>query len=296
MSRVEPWHQTNWDWRAAGNFIGGGTGTGLMIATTVSLAAGALDPISARIMAFFALGFVGLGLLCVWAEIGKPLRFMNVFRQPKRSWMTREAYMSVPLMGAGFLAVVLGDAIWFWLAGLIAVAYLFCQMKILQASKGIPTWRDNAFMPVTGLTGLTEGLGFLILAMPVLNTKPAFWQGAVLLVLVIARAVSWWMYRNALNDKGAPEKALAVLTTADRPVLYIGNALPAVLLVIWSAKQGPLTATVAGAVALLGGWFLKFTVIARSAYNQGFALPKLPVRGVGTPAPGIKPGWSKGSQ
>jgi hypothetical protein len=29
--RVTPWHQTNWDWRAAGNFIGGGTGTGTAV-------------------------------------------------------------------------------------------------------------------------------------------------------------------------------------------------------------------------------------------------------------------------
>lgn len=295
MSRVEPWHQTNWDWRAAGNFIGGGTGTGLMIATVVSLTLGALDPVAARVMAFVALGFVGLGLLCVWAEIGKPLRALNVFRQPKRSWMTREAYTSVPLMITGLLAVALGTMIWFWLAGLIAVAYLFCQMKILHASKGIPTWRQPTLMPVTGLTGLSEGLGFLILVLPVLSTRAAFWQCAALLVLVILRAAAWWIYRNTLNAKGMPEGARAVLAVADRPVLWLANALPALLLVLWSATQNPWIAAAAGLIALVGGWYLKFTVIARASFNQGFALPKLPVRGVGTPAPGIKPGWTKGN-
>ena len=28
--RIAPWHQNNWDWRAAANFMGGGAGTGLM--------------------------------------------------------------------------------------------------------------------------------------------------------------------------------------------------------------------------------------------------------------------------
>jgi phenylacetyl-CoA:acceptor oxidoreductase subunit 2 len=47
----------------------------------------------------------------------------------------------------------------------------------------------------------------------------------------------------------------------------------------------------AGLMALGGGWALKFTLVARAAYNQGFALKKLPVRGQGTPGPGVKPGW-----
>ena len=31
MSQIEPRHQINWDWRAAGNFICGGSGSGLVI-------------------------------------------------------------------------------------------------------------------------------------------------------------------------------------------------------------------------------------------------------------------------
>ena len=30
IGRIAPWRQTAWDWRAAGNFIGGGSGTGLL--------------------------------------------------------------------------------------------------------------------------------------------------------------------------------------------------------------------------------------------------------------------------
>ena len=30
-----PWRQTNWDWRAAGNFIFGGAGGGLIVFTAL---------------------------------------------------------------------------------------------------------------------------------------------------------------------------------------------------------------------------------------------------------------------
>ncbi len=36
MDRIAPWLQTNWDRRAAGNFIGGGTGAGLAIFAAAS--------------------------------------------------------------------------------------------------------------------------------------------------------------------------------------------------------------------------------------------------------------------
>ena len=40
-----------------------------------------------------------------------------------------------------------------------------------------------------------------------------------------------------------------------------------------------LVLTAAGLMALAGGAAFKFMLITRAAYNQGFALPHLPVRG-----------------
>jgi len=59
---VRPWLQTNWDWRAALNFIGGGTGTGVLIAATF-----------AGHTAYFglvlgALASVAFGLMWVWSR------------------------------------------------------------------------------------------------------------------------------------------------------------------------------------------------------------------------------------
>ena len=80
-----PWHQTNWDLRAAGNFVFGGTGTGLIVFSGIAHVFGAAHLIPGLV----GLGFVGLGLLCVWAEIGRPLRAINVYLHPQTSWMTR---------------------------------------------------------------------------------------------------------------------------------------------------------------------------------------------------------------
>jgi phenylacetyl-CoA:acceptor oxidoreductase subunit 2 len=37
---------------------------------------------------------------------------------------------------------------------------------------------------------------------------------------------------------------------------------------------------VAGLVALAGGLWFKYTLVTRAGFNQGYALPHLPVRGV----------------
>lgn len=38
-----------------------------------------------------------------------------------------------------------------------------------------------------------------------------------------------------------------------------------------------------GLLALVGGAVVKYSLVTRAAYNQGFALPHLPVRGVRSP-------------
>ncbi|MFZ5539390.1 MAG: phenylacetyl-CoA:acceptor oxidoreductase, partial [Pseudomonadota bacterium] len=53
--------------------------------------------------------------------------------------------------------------------------------------------------------------------------------------------------------------------------------LVAVLAAGWAA-DGALAA-LAGLAAALAGAFVKFTLITRAGFNQGFALPRLPVRG-----------------
>ena len=95
-----PWQQAHWDWRAAGNFVCGGAGSGLLAFTALS---GARGP-AAMLLLLGGLSLVGLGLLCVWLEIGRPLRALHVFFNPRTSWMTREGFVALLLFAAGLAA------------------------------------------------------------------------------------------------------------------------------------------------------------------------------------------------
>jgi len=86
----------------------------------------------------------------------------------------------------------------------------------------------------------------------------------------------------ARNDEGQDLLEYALLVAL--------IALVAIGLLIDTASA-PLFAG-AGLAAFASGWAIKFILITRAAYNQGFALPHTPVRGTGQPGPGVKPGWT----
>jgi len=287
--RIAPWHQPNWDARAAANFIGGGTGTGILVAAAIAGAAGA----PYRPLAFLALGLVALGLACVWLEIGRPWRAFNVFLHPQTSWMTREAIVALPLFGAGLAALWQDGGAYAWVAAALAAGFLWCQAQILKAAKGIPAWRAPRVVPLILATGLAEGAGVLALAC-VLPAAHALARpvAVALTVLLVVRAVAWRAYRRPL---AAPRAALAVLDGAAPLFDSVGNWVAAGLagaaaIFAADAIAAPIGAA-AGALALAGGWHLKFVLVARAGFNQGFALPRPPVRGSGAPGPSAKPGW-----
>lgn len=293
-SHAGPAQQSNWDWRAAGNFTAGGTGGSLLL--FAALAATGTD--AWRWLALVAIGLVGAGLFCVWLEIGRPLRALNVFRHAESSWMTREALVAVVLFGAAGAGILLALPAVAWLAGVCGAAFLYCQARILQADRGIPAWRQPLCARLIAVTGLTEGAGLLIVLQPLWTVTPR-WPAVVLLLLLAMRAGLWRAYREALETEGAPVKALEVLRSLDRPLLIAGHALPALLLLLglalgWPASgAGRFVASAAGLAALAGGWVFKYALLRRAGYTQGYALPHVPVRGRGSSAPGVKPGWSR---
>jgi len=290
--RTAPWHQPNWDARAAGNFIFGGAGTGLIVFAALAHAFGA----AYRLPAVIGFALVAAGLACVWAEIGRPLRAFNVYLHPQTSWMTREAMVAPFLFASGAAAIWTGSEALVWAAAALALVYLTCQAQMIRASKGIPAWRHRLIVPLVMLTGLTEGGSVAVLvAAATRDYAWLTWLEALLLALVIARGFAWYAYRSGLQREGAPVKALAALARIEVPFVILGNWGPVVLLFVALAETSGATAfwlgVVSAATGLVAGWLFKFTLITRAAYNQGFALPRLAVRGAGTPGPATKPGW-----
>jgi phenylacetyl-CoA:acceptor oxidoreductase subunit 2 len=286
IGRVAPWHQMNWDWRAAGNFIGGGSGTGVLFFAAI------MDGSDYGLPALLGMALVGAGLFCVWLEIGRPWRAMNVFKHARTSWMSREALVAPPLFLCALAAVVTGDATLAWIAAAVALGFLYCQARILRAAKGIPAWRQPLIVPLIMLTGLAEGAGWLALvtqaAIPV--GAPG-WIPWALAATVLARVLLWRTYCRRLRSGRAPRGTLVVLGRFDRPFV-VANLLAGILAPAAALPGAAWLLVPAGLLALAGGWALKFTLVARAAFNQGFAIPRTPARGAGLTGDGSRPGWS----
>jgi len=289
LGRVSPVLQTSWDWRAAGNFIFGGTGAGLMASAVLM---GFLAP-TIWLGLFVALAFTGAGLFCVWLEIGRPWRFLNVFRHPARSWMTREALIALPYFAFGGLGWLLHSPTLGVLAVLSGLAFVYAQGRILRAARGIPAWRQKEIVPLIVVTGLTEGAGLfsLFALFGGFGTYQLNILTTALFVLVVIRFLLWRRYRSALGRIGAPVGALRAFD-ALQPGLSGGNQ-GVLLALLAAALVYPVALPVAGLISLVTGWGFKFGLITRAAFNQGYAINRMPARGAGASAPGIKPGWKR---
>jgi phenylacetyl-CoA:acceptor oxidoreductase subunit 2 len=100
-------------------------------------------------------------------------------------------------------------------------------------------------------------------------------------------------YSTGLRNAGAPTRTFEVLN-AYRPWFFaFGLAVP-IVVVTFGFIVTPIATllfALGGFSAFSAGWALKFILVTRAGYNQGFALNHTPVRGSGAAGPMVKPGW-----
>jgi len=241
------WVQRHWDARAAANFMLGGAGSGLMVVMPLVAVDLAL-PIG------LSLVLIAAGLGAVWLEIGRKLRAAHVFFNPFTSWMTRESFAALLLFPLGIGSIFVPSALPF--AAAAALAFLYCQARILRAAKGIPAWRAPQIVPLIVFTGLAEGAGLALLF------SADHLLVALLVLAVAARFVAWGRYRAAVRSDA--------LEPAGKALVWIGTVAPVALAFL---------TPIAGLAVLATGWWLKLALVTRASSNQGFSLPHLPVRG-----------------
>ena len=288
--RAAPKQQRNWDWRAAANFIAGGAGGSLLL--FVAMADLTHGP--ARVAILLGLALIGAGLTCVWFEIGRPWRALNVYRHIETSWMTREAFVAAVLFSVGGVALLTVWPLFVVLTGVLGLAFLYSQARILAANKGIPAWRNPRSVPLMIATGLAEGAGFLACVLSVVSAGVNVGVLAGLMALLAIRALFWKVYLAAVAADGIPDAALKVLGGMDSRFMVLGHVLPVAVIVAVLAGlpgQGAWT-LVAGVTTVASGWFLKFTLVRRAAFTQGISVRHLPVRGRGAGGAEAKPGWA----
>ena len=260
--------QTFWDVRAAMNFILGGMSSGLaVVAYLVWVLGGIPDAVLPWFFAAAALG-MGVGLLFVFAEIGRKARFLYVLRRPQSSWMTRETYAV-----AVFYPVVVADVLWpspvlHAVVALAAVAFLFCQGRILHAGKGIPAWRVDLVPGMLVASGLYEGVALAAVGLAVLFLGSVFgppelpmpwfdFDGAGSLLALIGlpgagvvvagvNAALFAAYRRRAAKAGVAPLARRELDAIAGRIRWMGHIAPAVLFAIASAAflvAGPAAIT-----------------------------------------------------
>jgi phenylacetyl-CoA:acceptor oxidoreductase subunit 2 len=283
--------QRFWDIRAACNFIGGGTGSSLLWWAALGMIAG-LPYFPA---ALIGLSFIAAGLIMVWLEIGRPWRALNVFHRPQTSWMTRESIIALPLFIVAGIAILVdagtdlplaprSPVVPAMISAVLALAFLYCQLRIIHSAQALPAWREPRAMPLLGLSGLAEGfaegLGVYLLVTAILGDASTIMMVMALLVL-IARAFAWHVYIVALGRSAAPEPTLAALIRMRSNFLIAGHVFPALLIIV-AYSWPPATATfsaLAGIAAALAGWLLKITLVTKAGYIPELIIPTVPVRG-----------------
>ncbi len=291
MDRIAPWLQTNWDHRAAGNFIGGGTGGGLIIFAAASeLTGGNPQPLAYVLAALF----IAAGLSLVWLEIGRPWRFLHVFFNPHTSWMTREALVAPLLLAALAAALWYGGAALAAVSALLALTFVYCQARMLRGSRGIPAWREKMIVPLIVTTGLAEGAGAWLALAIVVGASPSRFMLILALLALFARWIAWGAYRRHLTWHGAPAAARKALQAINLQLLVLGTIAPVVLLAaaLGFADHAGLIALPTGLLGLAEGWLIKDTIVTRAAFNQGFAVPHMPRLGPANGDSGIRQEWS----
>ncbi len=273
MIRIGSFIQKNWDWRAASNFMFGGTGSGLLLLLVIATYPQA-PPLAVELI---ALALVAAGLSLVWLEIGRPWRAINVFFHPETSWMTREAFVASVTFALALAGIVLQMPLLVAASAIGAAGFLYCQGRILKASKGIPAWREPAVVPLIIATGLVEGAAGLLVLLTVFGGVIPAWLEYVLLGLLALRVIAWSSYRGALVASNAPPAALAALGKISGVTLWVGNVLPAALIALPFVlpNLGGSPALVGAVLALLSGWYVKFTIVTQAAQVQGYAFGKL---------------------
>jgi phenylacetyl-CoA:acceptor oxidoreductase subunit 2 len=288
--------QAHWDLRAAGNFIGGGTGCGLVLACALAVLLGAPLP---RLALALGAVCIAAGLTLVWLEIGKPWRALHVFFHPQTSWMTREGILAGPLLAACALAWWFGQPWWLVLAAPLAAGFLYSQARILRAARAIPAWSNPSLVPLIIATGLAEGLGAFV-ALSALAAWAGDTAGAASLPLVLvalaalaagaAREALRGRYRRALQTARAPQATLAwfgraevrvlqALRVASIALLAVGLALGLALGLSGPGRWALGALALGGLLAVAGGWGFKVVLITRAAYTRGAAIPHTPTRG-----------------
>jgi phenylacetyl-CoA:acceptor oxidoreductase subunit 1 len=287
-----PERQHSWHGLAVANFFCGPTGIGLYLlavlagwlegpqapllapgnlpASFASLATGDLSP--RHWAGLLAPLLVAVGLLAVAAEAGRPWRGFNVFRNLRRSWMSRESGFALAFI------VLAGLDTLFWqqpalqaAAALAGLGVALSQGLILARAKGVPAW-NVPILPLHFISSaLTGGCGAW-LVLTGLHGEGTPWPALAPLAGLALLGVNlslWLAYLATPPHTPTFGRSVAMLRQGryQAGIVGLGHLLPALLLAValtFPAALHPLLVA-AGAAMLAGGLIARVALVIKAA-------------------------------
>jgi formate-dependent nitrite reductase membrane component NrfD len=193
------------------------------------------------------------------------------------------------LAGLLFAGLVLSDTVWprdvlKVLAAGAALTLLLSQGLLLYRARGIPAWNQR-WLPVLFLSsGLLTGAALLLGLVLLAQTGTAGQQlhGAIALGLTLVDLVLWLAYLRQPPTTTALEQSLRCLTSPWPlgSVVGGGHVLPLLLLGtgLYPSPASACLLLAACVALLLGGLFLKDSVVTQAGYLIGLPMPRLASR------------------
>ena len=254
-----------WTWEVPLYFWFGGIASGAAFTGLAAEVVG--DERAARVARFAAVGAAGVGGPLLIMDLGRPERFLHMFRIFKtRSPMSMGAWCLAAFSGAGAAAVgadLLGwrrTARGFTAASAVLGTYLGSYTGVLLASTAVPAWhRSRAFLPPIFIcTATASGAAVTRLALAAPREDPT--SGG--LAALEAMAMAGELVLSALNDRRLGIAGRALESGRPGRLLKVARALTAGgLAVRLAGRRGgvvvdhmPSVLFLAAALAYRFGW------------------------------------------
>jgi formate-dependent nitrite reductase membrane component NrfD len=246
-----------------------------------------------------SLVLIGVGGLILIADLGKPLRLLRAFLNPRTSWISVGAICDFIFLGfaglwtladleiPGVLSLTglpwhgngaLGLAFQV-IAALAAVVVIVYPGLVLASSPSIPFW-NNAMIPMQFLvTAFATAVGFGLVYAAVASVDAATlttWLAITAVLLVASLFLQIGHVLNGQYSHIAGKFSVRRLVAGDLQLVYLGGVILAgtivpLALVAYGLVAGPggmatSAAAVAGVLIVIGNWLSKHTVIRAGAY------------------------------
>lgn len=292
--------QTIWGWPIAAYLFLAGVAAGAYLSAFYAWSRRGGDNLVSRSGILLAAPCLGVSILFLFYDIGKPLQFMNAFLRPHSSmisvgtWVLTiffiiSAVQWVKCVQARRAGLRERDSVWF--AGFIfAVLTAFYTGVLLWEKGGVPFW-NTPLLPVLFLvSALSTGIGAILIGVLVFARPKAETGGDPETLHSLCKAVLWLVGFEALllllyllvmgqsQHLAAAASVRMLLGGSLAPafwllVVVVGLAVPFYLEWNLHRKQpGRLSSvvvsgTVAGACLLIGGLALRYLILAVGVFK-----------------------------